>query len=158
MDDDRDSQDDRNDQDDWERVETGAPDGDRLRTARTGAEEYEPLVADAAFDRPLDPQVLHLHVDAGIRADAGRFDVTWTDSGYKYHYTEGERFNYRYDRYPRPDVPEKHFHEPSDAGHDAVPSCIEVEAVPLVTLAVLQFWRDTVESGDLRSLQQPNPP
>lgn len=45
-----------------------------------------------------------------------------------------------------------------DASHDAVPSCIDVEVVPLVTLAVLQRWRDAVESGDLGRLQQPNPP
>lgn len=145
--------------DDWEQVETGAPDLERLQTARTVAEEYEPLVSDAAFDSPLDPQTLHLYVEAGIRAETGRFDVVWTNEGYyKYHYTEGTEFNYRYDRHPRPEIPEKHFHEPPDASHDAVQSCIEVEVVPLVTLAVLQLWRDTVESGNLELLQQPHPP
>ena len=145
--------------DDWERVETGSPDLQRLRTARTVAREYEPLVTEATFDSSLDPQTLHLSLDAGIRADTGRFDVTWTENGYyRYHYTEGEEFNYRYDRHPRTDVPEKHFHEPPTADHDAVPSCIEVEVVPLVTLAVLQLWRDTVESGYLDHLQQSNPP
>lgn len=145
--------------DDWERVETGSPDLKRLQTVRTVATEHEPLVSQATFDSPVDPQTLHLSMDAGIQAEAGRFDVTWTVNGYyKYHYTEGEEFNYRYDRHPRADVPENHFHEPPDAGHDAVPSCIEVEVVPLVTLAVLQLWRDTVESGTLDHLQQPNPP
>lgn len=145
--------------DDWERVETGAPDLQRLQTVRTVAEEYEPLVAETTFDSPVDPQTLRLSMDAGIRAEGGRFDVTWTDRGYyKYHYTEGEELDYRYDRHPRSDVPEKHFHEPPDAGHDAVPSCIEVEVVPLVTLAVLQLWRDAVETGDLGRLQQPDPP
>lgn len=136
--------------DDWERVETGPPDVKRLQTARTVAEEYEPLVAETAFDSTVDPQTLRLSLDAGIRADTGRFDVTWTDEGYyRYHYTEGEAFDFRYDRHPREDSPEKHFHEPPAAGHHAVPSCIEVEVVPLVTLAVLQCWRDAVESGDL---------
>jgi len=145
--------------DDWERVETGSPDLKRLQTARTVATEYEPLVSEATFDSALDPQTLQLSVDAGIRTETGRFDVTWTEKGYyKYHYTEGEALDYRYDRHPRPDAPEKHFHEPPDASHDAVPSCIEVEVVPLVTLAVLQLWRDTVESGDVDRLQQPNPP
>ena len=144
---------------DWERVETGTPDLKRLRTARTVATEHEPLVGEATFDSTVDPQTLQLSMDAGIRAETGRFDVTWTENGYcKYHYTEGEEFNYRYDRHPRADVPEKHFHEPPDAGHDAVPSCIEVEVVPLVTLAVLQLWRDAVDSGELYHLQQPNPP
>jgi len=144
--------------DDWGRVETGTLDLNRLQTARTVATAYEPLISAATFDSAVDPQTLQLSVGAGIRAEAGRFDVAWTDKGYySYHYTEGEAFNYRYDRHPRADVPEKQFHEPPDANH-AVASCIEVEAVPVVTLAVLQLWRDTVESGDLDRLQQPNPP
>lgn len=145
--------------DDWERVDTGTPDLQRLRTARTVAEAYEPLVAEATFDSPVGSQTLRLSMDAGIRAETGRFDVTWTGEGYyRYYYTEAEGFDYRYDRHPRSDIPEKHFHEPPDAAHDAVPSCIEGEAVPLVTLAVLQLWRDAVESGDLGQLQQPDPP
>jgi hypothetical protein len=52
-----------------------------------------------------------------------------------------------------------HFHEPPHAAHnDAVSSCIEVQTVRLVTLGVLQLWRDTVDTGDLRLLQQPNLP
>jgi hypothetical protein len=145
--------------DDWERVETGAPDLQRLQTARTVAEESEPLVVETRFDSPVDPQTLQLSMDAGIRAEGSRFDVTWTDRGYyKYHYTEIKGVDYRYDRHPRADVPENHFHEPPDAGHDAVPSCIEVEVVPLVTLAVLRLWRDAVESGDPGRLQQPDRP
>ena len=145
--------------DDWERVETRPPDLQRLQTARTVARTYEPLVSEAAFDSPVNPQTLHLSLDAGIQADTGRFDVTWTEHGYyRYQYTEEEEFNYRYDRHPRADVPETHFHEPPAADHDAVQSCIAVEVVPLVTLAVLQLWRDSVESGDLEDLQQPNPP
>ena len=145
--------------DDWERVETGSPDLQRLRTARTVARAYEPLVGEATFDSPVDPQTLRLSLDAGIRGETGRFDVTWTENGYyRYHYTEAEELDYRYDHHPRTDVSAKHFHEPPTAGHDAVPSCIEVEAVPLVTLAVLQLWRDAVESGDIDRLQQSNPP
>jgi len=145
--------------DDWERVETGSPDVKRLQTARIVAEGHEPLVSETTFDSPVDPQILRLSMEAGIRAETSRFDVAWTGRGYyKYHYTDGEGFNYRYDRHPRADVPEKHFHEPPDAGHDAVPSCIEVEVVPLVTLAVLQLWRDAVESGDSDRLQGPDPP
>lgn len=144
---------------DWDRVETGAPDVHQLRTARRVATTHEPLVGEAAFDSTVDPQLLQLPMEAGIQADIGRFDVTWTDAGYyRYHYTEGEAFNYRYDFHPRQDVPAKHFHEPPGAGHGAVRSPIEVEAVPLVTLAVLQLWRDTVESGDLERLQQSDPP
>ncbi|MGN8213092.1 hypothetical protein [Halococcus salifodinae] len=146
--------------DDWERVDTGTPDPRMLSTARTIAEDSEPLVTTVTFDDPLDPETLHLHTDAGIRADTGRFDITWTTKHYyKYHYTEGPTFNYRYDRHPRIDLPDEHFHEPPAAGHDdAVPSCIDVETVRLVTLAVLQLWRDTVESGDVDQLQQPDPP
>jgi hypothetical protein len=146
--------------DDWERVDTGIPDRSRLATVRSVAIDYEPLVTDTEFDRPLDPETLHLHLDAGIEADTGRFDVTWTDRGYyRYHYTEGPSFNFRYDRHPRPDLPDAHFHEPPDAEHDdAVPSCIEVGTARLVTLAVLQLWRDAFESDDPGRLQQPDPP
>lgn len=131
-----------------------------MATTRTVAEEYEPLITASEFGNPLDPEELHLHVADGIRAESGRFDVTWTGKlQYRYHYTEGEAFNYRYDRHPRVDLPDNHFHEPPHARHDdAVPSCIEVRAVRLVTLAVLQLWRDTIESGSLSALQRPHPP
>lgn len=146
--------------DDWERVDTGSPDPVPMTSARTVAEEYEPLVTEARLDDPLDPETVHLHLANGIHGNAGRFDVNWTDKRYyRYHYTEGEEFNFRYDRHPRRDLPDNHFHGPPRAAHDdAVPSCIEVTTVRLVTLAVLQLWRDTVETGDLGSLQQPDPP
>ena len=103
--------------DDWERVETGSPDLQRLQTARTVARKYEPHVTEATFDSSLDPQTLHLSLDAGIRADTGRFDVTWTENGYyRYNYTEGEKFNYRYDCHPRMDVPEKRARSPAASG------------------------------------------
>lgn len=146
--------------DDWERVDTGAPDPDLMAKVRTVAEDYEPLVTAAEFDDPLDPGAVHLHLADGIDAESGRFDVTWTNKGYyRYHYTGGDDFNYRYDRHPRSDLPDNHFHEPPHAAHDdAVPSCIEVGTVRLVTLAVLQLWRDAVETGDIERLQRPNPP
>jgi hypothetical protein len=131
-----------------------------MTKVRTIADRYEPLVTTTEFDDPLDPKTVHLYVSAGVRANSGRFDVTWTDKlYYRYHYTEGDDFNYRYDLHPRRNLPDNHFHEPPYAEHsDAVPSCIEVTSVRLVTLAVLQLWRDTIENGDLSQLQQPNPP
>lgn len=46
-----------------------------------------------------------------------------------------------------------------DATHEgAVPSYISDKAVRLVTLAVLQLWRDVVEMGNLELLQQTDPP
>ncbi len=146
--------------DDWNRVDTGAPDATLLARVRTIAENYDPLVTATEFDNPLNPEAVHLYVDDGITTESGRFDVTWTDKGYyRYHYTEGEDFNYRYDCHPRDELPDAHFHEPPNAAHDdAVPSCIAVSTVRLVTLAVLQLWRDAAESGDPGQLQQPNPP
>ncbi|SIR72825.1 hypothetical protein SAMN05421858_3466 [Haladaptatus litoreus] len=146
--------------DDWTYVDTGAPDQDLMKRARTVAEEYEPLITDSEFDNALNPETLHLYVEDGITTDEGRFDITWTDKHYyRYHYTEGDDFNYRYDYHPRRNLPTNHFHEPPDATHgNAVPSCIEVTAVRLVTLAVLQLWRDAVDADDLTRLQQPNPP
>lgn len=145
---------------DWERIDTGSPDRRMMVGVRDVALRHEPLIADASFDDPLDPQELRLHVDGGITNDSGRFDVTWTDRRcYRYHYTEGDGFDARYDRHPRPDVPDRHFHEPPDAEHDdAVPCCIGVESVQLVTLAVLQLWRDAVESGEPARLQGGDPP
>jgi len=146
--------------DDWDRVDTGAPDSDLMARVRTVAEDYEPLITATEFDDELNPEAVHLHLDDGIEAESGRFDVTWTTKRYyRYHYTEGKDFNYRYDCHPRIELPDTHFHEPPHAAHDdAVPSCIEVQTVRLVTLAVLQLWRDTVETGDVRLLQQPHPP
>lgn len=146
--------------DDWERVDVGVPDRHLMDRARTVATKYEPLIEEAAFDDPLDPREVRLHVSAGIESDSGRFDVTWTDRRYySYHYTEDGGFDFRYDRHPRPDLPDAHFHQPPNANHDdAVPSCIEVTTVRLVTLAVLQLWRDALEAGDPDRLQQPNPP
>lgn len=145
--------------DDWERVETGAPDPDLMARAGAVAEEYEPLVTHLEFDDPLDPGLVRFHLSEGFHGPRGRFDVTWTDRGYyRYHYTEGSQFNYRYDRHPRQDLPDEHFHEPPEAGHDAVPSCIDVTSVRLVTLAVLTLWRDAIEADDIELLQQPHPP
>lgn len=145
---------------DWEWADTGAPDQQLLARARTIAETYEPLIVDSEFDSSLNPQELHLFVSDGIVSESGRFDIVWTEElNYRYHYTEGPDFNYRYDLHPRLDVPDTHFHRPPAASHeDAVASCIEVETVRLVTFAVLQLWRDTLESGTLSFLQQPNPP
>lgn len=145
--------------DDWDRVDTGVPDRSMMARAAAVATDVEPFVTGTAFDDPLDPGTVRIHLGDGITADSGRFDVTWTDRGYyRYHYTEGAAFNYRYDRHPRRDLPDEHFHEPPEAAHEAVPSCIAVTTVRLVTLAVIHLWRATVESGDLADLQQPNPP
>ena len=145
--------------DDWERVDVGVPHPELMARAGAVADGYEPLVKETEFDDPLNPETVHVYLPQGIRADTSRFDITWTDRGYyRYQYTEGPEFNYRYDRHPRPDTPDNHFHEQPNATHEAVPSCVEVRTVRLVTIAVLQLWRDTVESGNLELLQQPNPP
>lgn len=64
--------------DDWEWVDTGAPDTSLMESARTVAEAYEPLVIDSEFDNPINPAEVRLHVADGIRADSSRFDNTWT--------------------------------------------------------------------------------
>lgn len=139
--------------------DTGDPDFEVLRRVRTRAETYEPMVADAEYDDSLNPETLSLHLSEGFTAEAGRFDVQWTtENCYSFHYTE-PGLDFRYDRHPHrhPDAPEKHFHPPPDAD-DAVASCVEVEAADLVTMAVLQLWRDALDADDLSLLQQPNPP
>ncbi|SFR97337.1 hypothetical protein SAMN05216559_1834 [Halomicrobium zhouii] len=68
--------------DDWERVDVGSPDRRLLDGVRRTAQRHEPLVTETRFDNKLNPETLHLHVDAGIQTETGRFDVTWTDSHY----------------------------------------------------------------------------
>ena len=58
---------------------------------------------------------------------SGRFDIVWTERDcYNFHYIETDGVDFRFDRHPEPNVPQKHFHEPPDA-NTSVLSCIEVE-------------------------------
>jgi hypothetical protein len=86
--------------------------------------------------------------------------VRWSrTNSYNFHYTEGEDFDFRYDKHPNDHSPEKHFHAPDDTrSEEAVESCIDVEQDHLVALAVVQLWRNAWEKNDLSLLNRGSPP
>jgi hypothetical protein len=143
-----------------ERIDIGEIDHSALTTIRTTAERVEPFIEHSEFDDPLHPTTLLLFTSEGIKTDSGRFDVGWTTKNYyRFHYTEGNAFNFRYDRHPHPNAPEKHYHCPPDCpDHVADPSCLDVEYIELVTIAVMQLWGDAVREEDPELLVQSNPP
>ena len=82
-----------------------------------------PLVAEWAF-RPdsISPRVLEFELDDARYPESVtevRLDVRWFVGGdYTVHYLEhrdGERWQCRWDRHPKPDAPRAHFHPPPDA-------------------------------------------
>lgn len=125
----------------------GPLDLDALRHVRSVLADAEPLVETTAFDDPIDPRLLRVHLADGFDAD-GRFDVQFSDHGYySVHYTE-PGLDARFDRHPNPHSTEKHFHSPPDAATPAEPSCIQVERPELVALAVVECWRTALDRGD----------
>jgi hypothetical protein len=126
----------------------GPIDTTALSHVRTLFEETEPLVDRTEFDDPIAPTVLRIHLTDGFESN-GRFDLRWSEYDYySVHYTE-PGLDFRFDRHRNPHSPEKHFHPPPDAPSDsAVRSCIEVERPELVSLAVIQCWRDALDAED----------
>jgi len=124
--------------------------------------DLEPLVEETAFDDVVNPTELHIDLEDGIGdADWARIDVQWsTLDMYSFHYVDGEGLNWRFDRHPNPHSPERHFHPPPTAAtSDAVPSCIEVTEVSLVTRAVHALWRAAYDHDDVDRLNSAsNPP
>ena len=140
----------------------GPIDAGALREIRDVFVEQEPLVQDASFDDPLNPQMVSLELSDGIgSATAARIDVRWSLTGnYAAHYTDDQERNFRFDCHPKPDAPQKHFHPPPDAPSRPVePSCITVSEVSLVTRAILQRWRYAYNNETLDGLNDAeNPP
>lgn len=140
---------------------TGPIDYEALRRIRDIFLENEPLVTHHDLSARLAPQPeLSITVSEGFGAiPSGRFDIVWTERDcYNFHYTETEGINFRFDRHPEPNGPEKHFHEPPDAT-TRVASCIEVEQVEVVTHGVLKCWRTALERDDPSLVNsQSNPP
>lgn len=143
-------------------TDVGAPDGTILRTIRNLFLKEEPLVKEAFFDNVLDPQTLHVSFVDGIgEASWSRLDVSWYRSGaYRFHYTDENDVNWRFDRHPNDHSLEKHFHEPPDAqSTTARRSCIRVEEPRLVARAVLKLWRRAYDTGSFAELNTAqNPP
>lgn len=103
-----------------------------------------PLVERWAFQPDsLSPRRLELSLDAD-RYPAGvssaRIDVRWYEGGdYTVHYVEShgdDRWQCRWDRHPKPDAPETHFHPPPEAS-DVEPSAVDASHHLGVLFAVL---------------------
>jgi hypothetical protein len=141
--------------------DTGSIDYDALLKIRNVFLDNEPLVTHHDLDGRLDPQPeLNITVDEGFGSSpCGRFDISWTQRNYyNFHHTEPDGVDCRFDRHPEPNIQEKHFHEPPDA-NSRVPSCIEVEPVELVTLAVIKCWRTALRRNDPSLMNsKSNPP
>ncbi len=141
--------------------DTGPIDYDALELIRDTILETEPLVSRYSLGDRLEPRPeLHVSVEVGFgETRSGRFDIVWTERNYyNFHYTETEGIDFRFDRHPEPNTPEKHFHEPPDA-RNRVRSCIEVEQPELVTRAVFKCWRTALYEDDPSLLNlTSNPP
>ena len=142
--------------------EVGPLDDAALEQIREEFTRLDGLVSEAGFDSLLDPTKLVIRLDDGIGdADWCRFDVRWYRMGYyNFHRTDEQDVDFRFDFHPKPDAPDKHFHEPPDA-QSASPSrsCITVTEPKLVTRAVHHLWRRAYEMDSPELLNEAdNPP
>lgn len=139
----------------------GTPDVDVMADIRDLFRTEEPLMEGYDWNDPIHKRELHLRFSEGVAADWSRLDVTWYTSGaYKFHYTDGNEQNWRFDRHPNSHSEERHFHKPPDADSEsAVASCITVVEPKLVARAILKLWRRAVVTGSFTELNSAqNPP
>lgn len=122
----------------------GPVDRPALRQIRDLLTTEEPLVDDVRFDDPVDPTELLVELSVG-RDSPGRFEITWwTRGAYRYHYTEPDGIDFRFDAHPKDGASDAHFHPPPD-GDGAVPSVLSDAIQPqVVTRAILAQWRHAV--------------
>lgn len=113
----------------------------------------EPLIESTAFDDPVNSTELIVEFSAGLNSP-GRMEITWWKRGaYRYHYTEPDGVDFRFDNHPKDDTPNAHFHPPPDAGQ-AEPSFLTGVTQPqIVARAVITRWRRAmIENQGLESL------
>lgn len=79
---------------------------------------------------------------------------------YTFHHIDEQDVDFRFGFHPKPDSPDKHFHESPDTPSENPPrSCIVVTRPKLVTRAVHSLWRRAYETDSLELLNEPeNPP
>ena len=115
----------------------------------------EPLVEAAEFDTPVSPSELLVAFETGLET-AGRFEITWWEAGaYRFHYTEPDGVDFRFDRHPKDGAPQAHVHPPPDAGA-AEPSLLAGTTQPqVVTRVIVSQWRSAIiEQRDLTLLNE----
>lgn len=118
-----------------------------LRQIRDLLLDEEPLVESTRFDDPVNPTELIVKFSAGLDWP-GRMEITWWQRGaYRYHYTEPDGVDFRFDNHPKDGAPDAHFHPPPDAGH-ATPSFLAGVSQPqIITRAVISRWRRALIEG-----------
>lgn len=113
-----------------------------------------PLVAGSAFTPDaISPRRLALQLDADqypTAVDAARLDVRWFEGGdYTVHYleTRGDAsWQCRWDRHPKPEGPNTHFHPPPDAAGAVEPSTLAATHHLGVLFGVLDWVTDRIEA------------
>lgn len=115
--------------------------------------EEEPLVESTTFDDLVNPTELIVEFSTGVDSP-GRMEITWWKRGaYRYHYTEPDGVDFRFDDHPKDGAPNAHFHPPPDAGKAESSFLAGVTQPQIVTRAVITRWRQTVvKDKGLRSL------
>ena len=115
--------------------------------------EEEPLVESTTFDDLVNPTELIVEFSTGVDSP-GRMETTWWKRGaYRYHYTEPDGVDFRFDYHPKDGAPNAHFHPPPDAGKAESSFLAGVTQPQIVTRAVITRWRQTVvEDKGLGSL------
>ena len=106
----------------------------------------EPLVESTTFDDPVNPTELVVEFSTGLDSP-GRMEITWWKrGGYRYHYTEPDGVDFRFDKHPKADAPNAHFHPPPDAGQ-ATQSVLTDISQPQIIRAVISRWRRALIEG-----------
>jgi hypothetical protein len=126
-----------------------------LKQIRDLVVNEEPVVDTTTFDDPVNPTELIVNFSLGIDTP-GRFEITWwTRGAYRFHYTEPDGIDFRFDNHSKAGAPDVHFHPPPDAG-TARPSFLgDVSQPQIVTRAILRRWRRAIiEDQDLNSLNR----
>ena len=115
----------------------------------------EPLLETTQFDTPVSPSELVIECQSGLDAP-GRFEITWWEAGaYRFHYTEPDGVDFRFDRHPKDGAPETHFHPPPDAGPADSSLLAGTNQPQVVARVILSQWRIAViEHGDLTLLNE----
>lgn len=119
-----------------------------LRQIRDLLLNEEPLVDAVTFDDPVNPTELVVEFTTGL-ASPGRLEITWWESGaYRFHYTEPDSVDFRFDRHPKEDAPTTHFHPPPNAGRAEHSFLAGVTQPQLVTRAIVARWRQAIVEHD----------
>lgn len=112
-----------------------------------------PLVDGRAFEpESLSPRRLELPLDDAQyppAVDAVRLDVRWFEGDdYTIHYLEtrdGEHWQCRWDRHPKPGEPSTHFHPPPDAATTVDPAEFQTGHHLGVLFGVLDWVSERIE-------------